>query len=42
MNKVKVFISQSMAGWEKARGCLIEQEVAKQDGLKIIYEGDHE
>lgn len=25
-------------GWEKARGCKIEHEVAKSYGLKIIYE----
>ena len=26
-------------GWEDARGCKIEHEVAKQYGLEIIYEG---
>lgn len=26
-----------MPGWEKARGCLIEWEVAKSYGLEIIY-----
>lgn len=26
-------------GWENARGCKIEHEVAKAYGLKIIYEG---
>lgn len=25
-------------GWDKARGCRIEHEAAKQYGLKIIYE----
>lgn len=25
-------------GWEKARGCKIEHEVAKQYGLNIMYE----
>lgn len=25
-------------GWENARGCAIEHEVAKQYGLEIIYE----
>ena len=27
-------------GWEKARGCVIEHEVAKQYGLTIIYESE--
>lgn len=27
-------------GWEKARGCRIEHEVAKAYGLEIIYEED--
>lgn len=26
------------AGWEKARGCRIEHEAAKEYGLEIIYE----
>ena len=29
-------------GWEKARGCRIEHEVAKAYGLEIIYEEDDE
>ena len=29
-------------GWEDARGCKIEHEVAKQYGLEIIYEGGEE
>ena len=27
-------------GWEKARGCRIEHEIAKAYGLEIIYEED--
>ena len=27
-------------GWDKARGCKIEHEVAKQYGMTIIYEED--
>ena len=27
-------------GWETARGCKIEHEIAKNYGLSIIYEGD--
>lgn len=29
-------------GWEKARGCRIEHEIAKAYGLEIIYEEDDE
>ena len=28
-------------GWEKARGCRIEQEVAKAYGLIVMYEEDY-
>lgn len=28
-------------GWENARGCKIEHEIALQYGLEIIYEIDH-
>ena len=28
-------------GWEKARGCRIEHEIAKAYGLEIIYEEDN-
>lgn len=27
-------------GWQQARGCKIEHEIAKNYGLSIIYEGD--
>lgn len=27
-------------GWENARGCIIEHEVAKAYGVQIIYESD--
>ena len=27
-----------LKGWENARGCKIEHEIAKQYGVKIIYE----
>lgn len=27
-----------LKGWEEARGCKIEHEIAKQYGLEIIYE----
>lgn len=28
-----------LKGWENARGCKIEHEIAKQYGVKIFYEG---
>ena len=34
----KVEAMYFMPGWENARGCRIEHEVAKAYGLKIIYE----
>ena len=27
-------------GWEKARGCLIEHEIAQKYGIKCLYEED--
>ena len=34
----KCHVAYFCEGWEKARGCIIEHEVAKQYGLEVIYE----
>lgn len=31
-----------MKGWQNARGCKIEHEIAKNYGIKILYEGESE
>lgn len=39
-NMAKCHIVYFCKGWDKARGCNIEHDVAKAYGLEIIYEGD--
>jgi hypothetical protein len=36
----KCSVVYCLKGWETARGCKIEHEIAKQYGLKILYEND--